>query len=55
MEKFYTVKEVAEALNVPYILITKWCREGHMKGFKIGRQWRISEKNFNLFIEESGK
>ena len=55
IEKFYTVKEVSEALKIPQISVTRLIRNGTIKGIKLGGQWRISEKNFNLFIEESEK
>lgn len=43
MDKFYTIKEVAEIINRNPLLVTKWAREGKIKSTKKGRRHLFSE------------
>lgn len=36
MKKLYTVREVAEILNVSHDAVTKWVKAGKVKGWKDG-------------------
>ena len=36
-----TVKEVAAYLRVTQVTALRWCREGIIPAFRIGRNWRI--------------
>lgn len=42
MEKFLTVEEAAELLQVNNDTVRRWLRLGELKGRKLGRVWRIS-------------
>jgi excisionase family DNA binding protein len=43
MEKqFLTIKEVAEILKVNPETVRKKLRNGHIPGFKLGKDWRVS-------------
>lgn len=53
MDKIFTVKQVAESLQVPQITVTKWIREGKIKAFKVGKEWRITETNFNEYMKNN--
>ena len=43
MEKFLTVDQAAEALQVDAITLRRWLREGRIHGAKLGRVWRVPE------------
>lgn len=51
----YTPEEVAEILDVAPTTIRKWLRNGHLKGFRPGRLWRISEEQLQEFIKRRSK
>lgn len=41
--KLLTPKQVADQLGVQPRTVARWCRDGTIKGSKVGRVWRISE------------
>jgi excisionase family DNA binding protein len=43
LEKFYSVKQVAESLGMSEITIRQWIQHNKIKSVKIGRSRRISE------------
>lgn len=45
--------DVAERLNLSEKTIRNLIEAGDLKAFKFGRVYRISEENFNEFIEKS--
>jgi excisionase family DNA binding protein len=42
-ERFLTLDEAANRLDVSNEVIRKWLRSGRLKGVKAGRLWRIKE------------
>lgn len=50
-EKFYTINEVAELLDMHHKTIRKFISEGSLKANKVGKQWRISEQDLNSFMK----
>lgn len=48
-----TVEEVAAKLRMSEYVIRMYLREGKLRGAKIGRVWRIDEKDLNEFIEKA--
>ncbi len=46
-----TPAEIAERLQVTERTITGWLRQGRLRGFKIGKEWRIAETDFDAFLE----
>lgn len=50
-EKFYTINEVAELLDMHHKTIRKFITEGSLKANKVGKQWRISEQDLNSFMK----
>lgn len=55
---FLTVKEVARLLQLNKLTIYDYIRAGKLKAVRLGRTYRIQEKEFNKFInrnEVSGK
>lgn len=51
MSEFYTPDEIAEKIKVSEQTVRRYLRDGKLEGFKIGNNWRITEKNFLDFIE----
>lgn len=48
--KFYTIPEVAEALNVTSQTIRAWIKQGKIKSQRIGRPILITESNLKEFL-----
>lgn len=56
MEKLYSIKEVAEILQVTERSVFRYMEKGRknqLKAAKIGGVWRISEKDIHEFINNS--
>jgi excisionase family DNA binding protein len=51
--KVYSPKKIAEILDVKEAFVKRQLREGKMKGFKMGKFWRISEEGLDEFINAS--
>ena len=49
--KFYTIPEVAEALNVTPQTIRAWIKQGKLKSQRIGRPILITENNLKEFLK----
>ena len=49
--KFYTIPEVAEALNVTPQTIRAWIKQGKLKSQRIGRPILITENNLKEFLQ----
>ncbi len=52
-QKLLTPINVAKRLQMNVRTVTQWLRNGHLRGFKIGKEWRVSEIDFEAFIEAS--
>ncbi len=52
-EQFLTPHQVAERLQVNEGTVTQWLRKGHLRGFKVGKEWRISPDDLQAFLEAS--
>ncbi len=51
--RYYTTKEVAELLRLSPITLSRWMREGKVKGIHFGRRrWRIPESEVERLILE---
>ena len=48
----YTPEQLAEQWGVSRHTVLTYLRTGKLKGFKIGRSWRIRERDLNAFIKE---
>jgi excisionase family DNA binding protein len=48
-----TPTDVANRLQVNERTVTQWLRKGHLRGFKIGKEWRISPDDLQAFLEAS--
>ena len=52
MEKCISINEAAEALSVHHATIRRRITSGDLKAFRIGRIWRIRERDIDKFISE---
>ncbi len=50
-EKLLTPSNVASRLQVNERTVTQWLRKGHLRGFKVGKEWRISPDDLQAFLE----
>jgi excisionase family DNA binding protein len=50
--KFYTTEEVAEILRTTPRNITAWIREGKLHAVKVGKFYRVSEKDLKEFLRK---
>ncbi|MBA4386635.1 MAG: hypothetical protein C0404_01570 [Verrucomicrobia bacterium] len=54
MEKEYlSMEEVADMLGVTYQLIYKLVRSGEMPAIRLGKLYRISKKDLDIYLEKS--
>lgn len=51
--KFYTIDQIADMLDMHHKTIRKFVYEGKLGASKVGKQWRISEHDLNVFMEKS--
>jgi len=49
-EKYYSINEVANMLNVAYLTVYRWIRSSKLKAYKAGKQYRISKSDLEKFI-----
>ena len=52
-KKLLTPLDVADRLQVHERTVTRWLRNNHLRGFKIGKEWRISPNDLQTFLETS--
>ena len=45
-----TVKELAEYLRVESHAVLRWIKQGKIKAFKFGKDWRIPGEEFEFII-----
>ena len=50
-EKLLTLVDVANRLQVNERTVAQWLRKGHLRGFKIGKEWRISVNDLEALLE----
>ena len=50
--RFYSTQEIAEMLKMNFQVIARKLAGGEIVGYKIGKDWRVSEKDLLLWIEK---
>lgn len=50
-EKFYTIEQVANILEMHHKTIRKFIKDGKLKANKVGKQWRVSQEDLNSFMD----
>jgi len=53
MDEILTVREVAEYLKLSRTTIWRWCNEGRLQAFKVGRGWRIHQSELERITRNS--
>jgi excisionase family DNA binding protein len=51
--EFYSLEEVSEMLQIPRRTLYHWLDKKELKGYKIGRHWRIKREDLERFLEEN--
>ena len=51
-KEFYLVEELAKKLRVCNMTIYRYIKTGKIKAYKIGKEFRIDEKEFNSFLNK---
>jgi len=52
-KEFYLVEELAKKLRVCNMTIYRYIKAGKIKAYKIGKEFRIEEQEFNNFLERT--
>ncbi len=47
-----SIPEVAERLHVNTKTVRRWIESKELSAYKLGRQWRISERDLQKFLNE---
>lgn len=50
-EKYHTIEQVAEMLQVVYLTVYRWIQDGKLKAVKAGKQYRIRQSDLDKFLE----
>ena len=48
--KVYTLEEIAELLHITRRTLYTYVKEGKLKAVKVGKYWRVTEKNLEAFL-----
>ena len=51
-QEYYTAKELAEKLRVNIMTIYRYIKAGKLKAYKMSKEFRISKKEFNKFLNK---
>jgi excisionase family DNA binding protein len=51
--KWFTPEEIAEVLKINKLTVYKYIKSGRFKAIKLGRHYRISEKDLDWFVRKS--
>jgi len=52
-EKYYSVEQISEMLNIHPKTIQRYIREGRLRAGKIGKSWRVTGHDLSVFIEST--
>ena len=50
-QKLLTPDQVAERLQISRVTVMDFLRKGRLKGYRVGRLWRIKEEDLEAFLE----
>lgn len=51
-KEFYRAEDLAEKLDVNIMTIYRYIKGGKLKAYKIGKEFRIDEKEFHFFLKK---
>ena len=49
--KVYTLEEISGLLHITRRTLYTYVKEGKLKAVKVGKYWRVTEKNLQEFLE----
>jgi len=49
--KLLTASQVADLIQVQERTVTRWLRDGYLRGFKLGKEWRVDSIDLESFLE----
>ena len=52
MDELYTTRQIAKILGVKAVTIRRWVARGELPAIDLGKEYRISEKDFQKFLEK---
>ena len=52
MEELYSTRQIAQILGVKTVTIRRWVAKGELPAIDLGKEYRISEKDFQKFLEK---
>lgn len=50
----YTLTELIDLLQVTRRSLYNWIKDGKIKAFRVGREWRVTKQSLKEFMEASG-
>ncbi len=51
-EKLLTPAQVADRPQIHERTVTRWLRDGYLRGFKLGKEWRIAPADLQSFMDK---
>ena len=54
-EQLLTSAQVANHLQIQERTVTRWLRDGYLRGSKLGKEWRIAPSDLQDFIERNAQ
>lgn len=55
VEKYYSVEQIAEMIDIHPKTIQRYIREGKLRAQKIGKSWRVTGHDLSTFVEGTDK
>lgn len=52
-QQFLTTKDIADKLGFSTSAVTLWIKDGRLKAFKFGKDYRITQADFDEFLSNS--
>ena len=54
-EQYYSIEEVAKMLKVAYLTVYRWIQAKKLVALKAGKQYRITKKDLDTFLNNYGR
>lgn len=51
-ETYFSLERIAQVLQVSYLTVYRWVRSGSLPASKVGRQYRVSQSSFAIFMDQ---
>jgi len=52
-DNYYSITDLMDILNLKRRTILKYIKQGKLRAFKLGNQWRVTEKELQKFVERN--